>query len=69
MGNLVIFTFACGIKVKAFFDMRKAGAKVRCPNPMCKPITIPGQITQLWVQTEQGGWREMDVKWLKAAEN
>jgi hypothetical protein len=53
----VFWTCACGIKVRAVLDMTKVSATVRCPNPPCRVTrTLPGQITELTVETAPGLW-------------
>lgn len=58
----VFWTCACGSKEKANLDMTKTGVTIQCPNPPCKVMrTLPGQITQLFVETAPGMWTEVDV--------
>jgi hypothetical protein len=58
----VFWTCSCGSKVKAALDMSKASVTVQCPNPPCKVRrTLPGQITQLSVETAPGVWTWMDL--------
>jgi hypothetical protein len=59
----VAWTCSCGINVKAGLDMTRPNVTVQCPNPSCNAKrTLPGQITRLSVETEQGVWRSVDVK-------
>jgi hypothetical protein len=65
----VYWSCACGAKVKALLDMNKAGVAVQCPNPPCQATrTLPGQITHLWVKTERGVWKEVDLGLLRPAD-
>jgi hypothetical protein len=58
----VFWTCACGTRVKAILDLNDTNVTVPCPNPSCKITrTLPGQITQLFVETEPGVWRHVDV--------
>jgi hypothetical protein len=61
----VFWTCACGIKVRAVLDMSKARETVQCPSPPCKVTrTLPGQIEQLSLWTEQGVWTAVDLSGL-----
>jgi hypothetical protein len=61
----VWWTCSCGIKVKAGLDMARRCVTVQCADPSCRATrTIPGQIMQLSVETEDGQWRGVDVNWL-----
>ena len=58
----VFLTCACGTRVKAILDMSDTSVTVPCQNPSCKIThTLIGQITQLFVETEPGVWRQVDV--------
>jgi hypothetical protein len=58
----VFWDCACGSKVRAVLDMTKARMTVECPNPSCEVTrTLPGQVTQLSVETALGVWAEMDL--------
>ena len=61
----VFWTCACGSKVRAILDMTEASATVRCPNSSCKVTrTLPGQITELSVETAPGVWIR---EWMRPA--
>jgi len=56
----VFWTCAYGSKVWAVLDITEVSATVQCPNRACTVTrTLPGQITELTVQTAPGLW--MDV--------
>jgi hypothetical protein len=64
----VVWTCACGIKVRAGLDMTATDASVtvQCPDTSCNTRrTLPGQIVRLVIQNKQDAvWRSVDVKWL-----
>jgi len=65
MKAVVFWTCACDVKVKAVLTMGGTSVTVQCANPSCKATrTLPGQITQLWVESEQYVWRNVELNWL-----
>ena len=61
----VVWTCACGIRVKAVLYMTKASVTVQCSDTSCKATRIlPGQITRVSVEIEPGVWRKKELDWL-----
>jgi len=66
----VFWTCACGSKVRAVLDMSKVSATVRCPNHACTVgRTLPGQITELTVETAPGVWMDATEHFMLLTQN
>ena len=62
MANVVIWSCVCGIKKKILYDTTKPSVSVRCPNSSCQnKHIVSGEVTGLWIETEQDMWHEVDL--------